>query len=341
MTKRITILTLLCVASIITNAQTKKQSFWDRITIRKAFETKSEDDSKPATIAFTIPSDTVSSWLLNGGIGIQLADWQNAGISPKRRYEMNLFGVYNHNSLIDKKQHNLKIGGAIRTDFLLRNSPNTITGNTSVQYLRNYVDTTHAAILTSYWNPFIKTRSKLFFHGYGPSNGPFEYFLATQLGPEYQQVKSENSSRLTGKDIRLYHRLGANVMLKRKWYEETEELRAQKIKEYSEDSRFKNFALAEIIERVNQEIPDGTREAAHPSEWIKFIELSVNYHGRNALWRKNSTFESYNRLFTADLNLYPLNSNNFSIGISYNNGTNPINGTLDQTFWVLSVSFKR
>jgi hypothetical protein len=52
--------------------QDKKPQFWERLTVRKAFETKTGDDTKPAIFSYTAPRDTTDSYLINGGFGFDL-----------------------------------------------------------------------------------------------------------------------------------------------------------------------------------------------------------------------------------------------------------------------------
>ena len=104
---------------------------------------------------------------------------------------------------------------------------------------------------------------------------------------------------------------------------------------------WKNKTLKEVKEYVDQKVPDGTTELMPKNFWASLLEFNFSYTGRSSFANKNSNFEKYIPLFTAGLNIYPFKNENFSFGLSYNDGANPIDGTPKQTFWLFSLSFKK
>lgn len=75
--------------------------------------------------------------------------------------------------------------------------------------------------------------------------------------------------------------------------------------------------------------------------WRKGAELSARYEGRARLLTNVDNADAYIPMFKAELAIYPVKDDNFSVGLSYNNGANPISGLEKQTFWLLALKFKK
>jgi hypothetical protein len=71
-----------------------------------------------------------------------------------------------------------------------------------------------------------------------------------------------------------------------------------------------------------------------------FVELRISNTGRYDVLNSSDTKEGYLPLFVPELLIYPSLTYNFSIGFSYNAGSDPIAGLRDQRFFLFVVNFK-
>jgi hypothetical protein len=327
--------------NVSAQSEKSKSKFWDKVTVRKAYESKTQDDSKPAIFSYTAPKDTTSSWLFNGGIGYDLFSWNCRKDSTDQQI-LSGFAVYNRNTLIDKKQKNYKIGLSMTNLFPARTViKKGIYGTSTLQYMHNYIDTTHSAIVTSYWNPFYKSPKFISIGGYSSTARIVNYCLLPQFGLEYQNIFDANSKTKKGYDARAYFNLGLNVMFKKKTRATKEEAAADLSEKLKDDTAWKDKPFAIVQKYVEDEVAKKELPVRPKSLWAKFIEFTFAYAGRQSFISHSSNFEKYTSLFTGGVNMYPLNTENFSIGLSYNNGSNPIDGTPKQSFWLFSIAFKK
>jgi len=319
----------------------KKPQFWERLTVRKAFETKTGDDTKPAIFSYTAPKDTTDSYLFNGGLGFDLfyLDSTNRAANAIAG-----FFVYNRNTLVDKKQKNYKVGITGGTVFDLK-SKNlfAIFATHTLQYLHNYVDTSNSIIVTSYWHPLHKRPNFINLGGYEATPSIAEYYFLPQIGLEYQNVINANSKAKKGYDARLYFNMSLKIKLKKKTYFLEDQIKEDVMDSLMNltDSVWRKKPAKEVKDSIDKWIPEDSKRVMPKNNWAKLLELSFSYTGRSAFIHHNSNFESYIPLFTAGINVFPLNNDNFSFGLSYNNGANPIDATPKQSFWLFSITFKK
>lgn len=73
----------------------------------------------------------------------------------------------------------------------------------------------------------------------------------------------------------------------------------------------------------------------------KCIELKTAYDGRQSIIKNVDNQTWYSSMFKTELQVYPLKEDNFSIGLSYNKGTSPIDGLEKQGFWLLAFRYKK
>ena len=318
----------------ISEAQNK---FWQKITIRKAFETKTSDDSKPAIASFTMPKDTANSFLINAGAGYDFFKY-----GPHESNKATGFFVYNRNTLIAKKQKNYKLGISVGNVLDLNDNPTTaIIGASTLQYLRNYIDSTHSLIATSYWHLLIKKASLLHIGGYISAPHIFDYFILPSLGIEYQKIIDATSKSKKGYDARGYFSFGFHIRIKKKSYFSTVDLRENLLDSLSQDQIWQTKSLVKVKDTINKMVPFGTRRVMDKDTWTKLFEFTFDYTARASVISHQSNFDSYIPLFTAGINIFPFHDENFSFGLSYNNGANPIDGAIKQTFWLFSITFKK
>jgi hypothetical protein len=298
---------IFVIASLfyITDVVFAQSEFWDGIKIRKAFETKTEDDDKAANLSFTFPKEGTNYFVINTGIGYQFGNSKK--VSNKNKIFKNSFTgffVYNRNNQIDKEQNNYKLGLSSNQVFYT-DTINTfaIFGSNTIEYLRNYIDTSHSILITSYWYPFSKIPNSLKLTGYSQAESRFAYNFLPQIGIEYQNKLEAEQSEIKGYDLRSFFSIGGSFLLKKKTYD-YHDLLAKKY-------------------------------------WTKGIELTITYDGRVSIFKNIVEQDSYLPMFRTELIIYPTQDNKFSVGLSYNNGINPIEGIEKQTFWLLALKFKK
>lgn len=275
----------------------------ENIKVRKAFESKTDADNKPAIISLTIPKEKESYYTINAGIGYDIPTrirYSQKGNAIKNTFTG--FYVFNKNTQIDKKQHNYKIGISDNSVFELNlSNASAIFGTHALQYLRDIVDSTNSLVLTTYWSPFYKKTGEFHLSGYPLNNHRFNYFIYPTVGLEYQKIletkaKNENTK---GGAFRSYFSLQGNLMVKK-----------------AQNGVAKQF-------------------------WPKAAELIVTYTGRQAFQNTMKAYGDYIPLFKMELNFYPANTSDFSIGLSYNSGTNPLDGLQKQTYWLFTIQYQK
>lgn len=286
---------------------TNQGKFWKNIKVRKAFETMTEDDDKAANLTFTFPKGKKSSFVINAGIGYEFGD-----IIKKRKnnklYKHNFSGffVYNQNNQVDKEQKNYKTGMTFTQVFFNNaESVKALFGEYALEYLHDYYDTAHSVVFTSYWHLLSKKPNSIKLGGYAQTAKPILFYLQTQAGVEYQNIFDSKTAAEKGYDLRGFFNLGGNLLFKKKTFDPT------------------------------------TKKAIEKEYWTKGIELKLSYEGRVDIANNVQGTESYIPLFKGELLFYPTQNNKFAIGVSYNNGANPIDGTAKQTFWLLSFKYKK
>lgn len=312
---RYILLSMLLIALIIPAFAQEKKTFGDHIKIRKAFESNTDDDDKAATFSVTFPSEGKETYLVNAGVGYNFGDrtWKKPGNDHLRKHSFTGFFVFNRNTELEKKQHNFKVGMNYKRFMAIDDDANkVIIADHALEYLRNYNDTTHSAVATTYWHYFSKV-CKVKFGGYAQSKSSFEHFVNIKVGAEYQQAFQANSENVKGLDARLYYSPSLNILLKKPSY------------------------ISEI-DSVTKKLV-GTK--LKKNQWSKGLELVLSYEGRSTVASTVENIETYKQFLKAELNAYLTQDNSLKIGVSYNKGSNPIDGLLDQDFWLVTLSWKK
>lgn len=281
-------------------------AFWKKVKVRKAFETETSDDDKAANLSFTFPKDKPNSFVINAGIGYEFGDKTKKNKNGSL-YKTSFTGffVYNQNNELDKEQKNYKAGMSFSQSFLDAEDTKANFIEYGLEYLRDFYDTSHSVLFTSYWHPLIKKPGSVVIGGYAQTAKQVLYYFHPQAGIEYQNVFTAKSASDKGYNFRGFFSFGANLLLKKKTYDPK------------------------------------TREALDKEYWTKGIELKINYDGRVNIATNIASTESFTPLFKAELLFYPTQNNKFTIGLSYTDGANPLDGIAKQTFWLLAFKFKK
>lgn len=295
---------LIATIAVIFSQNVYAQStVWDNIKIRKDFETGTNDDDKAANLSFTFPKDKSNYFVVNAGVGYQYDNI--SGDHTMFKNSITGFFAYNRNNQIDKEQNNFKIGISNGMTIFTDNEQQTaLFGSNTLEYLNDHSEDSQSMAITSYWYPFSKKKEFVKLGGYVAEEHLFAYHFLPTAGLEYQNKFEAALPESNGYHVRGYFGLGANLLLKKP--------------------------------PANHK-----KEPVPKSFWSKGMELSVKYEARKNLLSNVDNTDSYIPMFTSELNIYPTQDNKFSIGLSYTNGANPINGLEKQTFWLLAIKFKK
>lgn len=301
-TIKIIVSVFVTVLTLLFNIQKSfGQEFLKNLSVRKAFESKTPDDDKPATISFTDPTNKASSFLLNAGVGYKFPEKSIGKIKDKNKLTLNVFFVYNFNSLISIEQHNYKLGITAETRFGMNPQKLVFFGNHTVQYIRDYVDTNYSALLTTYWHILSKGKGLQKFGGYSNPDKSFSYFFQPKVGLEYQYLvdAKEKLVNAHGYDFRGFQSIGGNLLYR------------------------------------SRRNPSGQTNSR-----TKLLELIVSYDFRESLISNINYNKENSYLFKAGINFYPTRDGNLSVGGCYNDGEDPVAGIRKQEYWMVALQFK-
>ncbi|CAD0007135.1 hypothetical protein [Flavobacterium chungangense] len=301
------------------SVKTISKPFWDKISIKKSFDSKTDDDEKAATISLTLPKDNDDIFKVNAGIGYTLGK-----LNDNKYNAVTGFFVYNKNNQIDKRQENYKLGINHNFVYFTKKDLGIINDN-SLEYLNDNVKKAQSIIALSTLS--IRSNSgKLIFESYAIRNSAFAYKLLPKIGLEYQSSYDAALPLEQGYYFRSYFNIGGAVLLKKRTVIET----VEKTNSISYNSKGIELNREESEEVVLTETFSK-----------KGLELIINYERRNSLLDNFDNNPNYTYLLKGELKLYPINNNNLSIGLSYNKGENPLEGLEKQEFWMLGFNFKK
>jgi hypothetical protein len=294
--------------------------FWDKISIKKSFDTKTDDDEKAATISFTIPKDKENIFKVNAGIGYTLETL----INDKYNNAVTGFFVYNKNNQIDKRQENYKLGINHNFFYFTKNELGIINDN-SLEYLNDNVKKAQSLLVLSYLGIRYNKEKKLTFESYRDTKSRFAYKLLPKVGLEYQNSYNVALPLEQGYYFRSYFNVGGAILFRKKTViEET----------------ITTISYNSIGKKVKS--TESKKEVVLPKAFSKKgLELIVNYEGRNSLLDNFDDNPNYTYFLKGELKLYPIHNDNLSIGLSYNKGENPLEGIEKQEFWMFGLNFKK
>jgi len=273
-----------------------------KLMIRKGFE--SLDDKKdPAMASLTVPQSGSNSYLINAGISYALTKLKH--LKDKSKKNSTLFSfVLNKNTMIKKEQNNFKLGVTWNYKVGRTDSIKSsyfMWSNTGA-YARNTMDTTHSVYWTSYISMIRIKKSKK-----GEKTGVFVN--------AYKPFKSNSPW-----EYFLGWSFGPEYQ--------------QKFNSSSEKDIggvFRAFYTTEF--RVRKKIRDDIGDP--------IFDLILSNKGRYDLINNTKTKEGYLPLVKFELEYYPTKNTDFSIGFSYNTGSDPIAGLEQQDYYLLAMKFKK
>lgn len=276
------------------------------LSMRNSFES-ADDKADPATASFTLTSGKPNSYLIDVGVLYSFSHYKwDPATAKKSSLSLGPFAVIDKNTMIDKEQATYRGGMDIDYMWGKKDNSGNIENyiNSTIQYQRNQQDTSNSLILTSYFSFKNNNKSgdKFFINNYNEIGGSsIFYFFKFNAGLEFQDIFQAGTSP-TGLQARL---LGEGA-----------------------------FSLAWRRH--------GTGQKTKVKElWPKMFELTFDYTSRWAWANTVAGSDRYIPLFKPSLNYYPLFNDKFSVGLSYNDGSDPIAGLPKQKYWQLAVQFQK
>ncbi|MEO7216308.1 hypothetical protein [Mucilaginibacter sp.] len=285
-------------------AESTASPFFSNLQIRKSFEA-ADVLQKPVQLLYTAPHDGKNSWLADAGIGITLGKLSTGTFTSK------LTAEYHRNTLIDAEQNNFQAGYNFNIfggngDGVNSFYTTAITGTT--KYVRDKIKDDHSFVATLNLTPYLSgAQSAAGQYGFNLGRPGYTKGLKNtyQVGPafevQYQQILS-SASGIKGGIIRPLVDLFAAIS-------------------------------------INQ-VPVAGAPIVAPK---KIIEFSFDYINRYAVANSTGNSEGFTKLFKGGVDYYIAfreGGPQASLGLSYNVGSDPLEGLKNQRFWEFTLQFK-
>lgn len=213
-----------------------------------------------------------------------------------------IIAEYHRNTIVDAPVYNYQAGYSF--NYLQRGTNNLrllLTGN--VKYINNLADTNRSFAITLNFAGYRNALHGLNWdHPFYLDNKKYTYQFSPYLEAQYQQL-SANGAGKSGSIFRPVADLSGS------------------------------FAINK------QTVSTGDHKKVKLAAPSKLIELAVDYTNRYAVINSTGNGEGFTKLFKAGLNYYFISnsSSSVSMGASYNQGSDPLNGLKDQRFWQFSL----
>lgn len=282
-----------------------KEQTW---TVRNAFET-ADEQADPANASFTLNNGKANTYLIDVGVLYDFEWLSNHHSGHVVGNSIGPFAVFSRNTTIGKEQNMIRGGGDYGHSWGTIHDGLTRMNyiNSTLQYQRNKTDTTHSLLATAYYSfkfADVTDDHKFFVNAYHAlaKNSSFFYNLYFNTGLEFQKILQAGAGDPTGLQARLYGNTGLSLAL----------------------------------------FHQGSGQVSNNKyTWPKLFELTVDYTSRYAYANTEAGQDRYIPLFKPSLTYYPLMDNNLSVGLSYNNGADPVAGIAQQKFWMLAIQFQK
>jgi hypothetical protein len=281
----------------------QSNSFFNRLELRQSFGSAGTRNA-PARFQLTIPQYDDASYLIDGGIGLPIANYK---LGKSLNVEGKLVGEYHRNTMIDEAQHSWQTGfsGTLRTN-IIRNAAQTTYKQwyftPTIKFSRNLQDTASALIFNMDAIPFRTGEKGINLNTYTiRGNRKLIHLVAFNPGLELQSnfaAKQEsNNGTIVRPLVKFQYLLAGN------------RLRSPE---------------TEMI------TPDKT--------W----EISLDYTGRYAVVNSTLTSEKFSQLFKAAADYYLLTHPiQISFGFSYNYGSDPAQGLKKQHYYLATFNLQK
>lgn len=223
---------------------------------------------------------------------------------PDSKFVSKIVSEYHKKTETDAPQNNFQVGYGY-TWRLVKSKQRTVYFNGDLKYVYDGVAIQHSAALDASITPY-NTDTNYYINWNAPKKigkSRFRYFISPQLGFQSQNIfKNNETSTSEGIIVRPTLDIQSSISIHKK-------------------------DTSTIVVESN-----------------KVLELSAKYIGRIDAVNTTGTKENYTSLFTASLRYYiPYKSGRpkASLGISYNNGSDPLKGLAKQEYWLFSFNLSK
>jgi len=285
----------------------KQQSFFstliDNLELRQSFGSAATK-KEPVRFQFTLPKDAGDSFLVDGAVGVPFFD---ADLTQSLKVTGKLIGEYHRNTLIDEEQYTWQAGfsTALRTK-IHQNKMNTAYSQfiftPTFKYSRNVIDTVNSFLFTMDIIPFRSAVKGINLSTY-TIRGNRKLINLVSIVPafEFQNNFDTQNDADNGNILRSLIKL-----------------------QYSIGGNKRRFPVTRMVEP------------------IKTWEASVDYTLRYALINSTLNHEKYTNLLETGLDYYfstaPVS---IAFGISFNYGSDPLQGLRKQQYWLATLSIQK
>jgi hypothetical protein len=258
----------------------------------------------PVKFQFTLPKDAEDSYLIDGALGIPFFD---IPLTKHLNMTGKLVGEYHRNTLVEEKQFTWQAGfsSSVRTKIHLNKSKTTYTQlifTPTFKYSRNVRDTSNSLLFTMDIIPFRTSTKGINLNTYTiRGNRKFINLASIVPAVELQNNFSSKNKDNNGTILRPVLKL--------------------------------QYSIGGNKNRVPR------RRMVEP---IKTWEASIDYTLRYALINTAINRERYSDLLKTGIDYYFTTAPvSISFGISYNYGSDPLQGLRKQQFWLATLSIQK
>ncbi len=276
---------------------------FNELELRQSFGSV-EMKREPVRFQFTLPDDHENSFLIDGALGIPFFD---AALTRGLQMTGKLIGEYHRNTLLDEEQYTWQAGfsTAIRTK-IHKNSAKTrysqFIFSPTIKYSRNVLDTISSLLFTLDIMPFVSKTKGVNLGTYTiRGNRKLIHLLSVIPAFEFQNNYSAQNDSDDGRILRPAIKM-----------------------QYSIGGNKIRVPLSRMVEPV------------------KTWEASIDYTLRYAVINSTLNREEFSNLLETGVNYYFLTSPvSISFGVSYNYGSDPMQGLNKQKFWLATLCIQK
>jgi hypothetical protein len=303
--KGLVIIIMMFLQPDLLYAQTGKGFFdmvFERMELRESFGSAATKN-EPVRLHFTLPKDGEASYAIDGALGLPFFD---VPLSSTLNLTGKVIGEYHRNTLLDEQQFNWQAGFSTTLRTKIRhNANNTYTQwlfTPTFKYSRNVLDTSNSLSYTMDIIPFRTGEKGINLNTY-TIRGNRSIIALVSINPafEFQHHYSAAQKDNNGDILR--------PILK---------------SQYSLGGNKRRSPATTMVEP------------------IKTWEASVDYTIRYALINSTQNREKFTYLLETGLDYYFVTAPiSVAFGISFNYGSDPLQGLNKQQFWLATISIQK
>lgn len=284
-----------------------KQPFFsfllENLELRQSFGSAATR-KEPVRFQFTLPDNHEDSYLIDGAVGVSFFD---VAITKGLDMTGKFIGEYHRNTLISEEQFTWQAGfsTSVRTRIFRNETNTTFTQfifTPTLKYSRNVIDTLNSFVLTMDVIPFRSSTKGINLNTYTiRGNRKLINLLSVFPAFELQHNYSAQDEADNGTILRPVVKV-----------------------QYSIGGNKKRFPVTRMVEP------------------IKTWEASVDYTLRYAIINSTVNMEKYTTLLATGIDYYFLTLPvSVAFGISFNYGSDPLQGLKKQRYWLATLSIQK